>query len=115
MVALVRDVGGDGRDPIQDRKHLEVALEDTVHLGPVDDRAAPRMIAHLLLREEGPQDILGQFLPPVLVSAVNAHLVMDAKARVVPAGQLLDQRVIDLSLTSKHREDLCGERAAQVS
>ncbi len=77
-----------------------------MHLGPVGDPAVLRMSAHLLLGEGGPQDILGELLPPVLVSAVNAHLVMDASPGVPPAYQLLDQRLIDLSLPSKHREDL---------
>ncbi len=52
------------------------------------------MIAHLLLGEGGPQDILRQLLSPRLVLAANAHLVLDAKAGVPPAYQLLDQRVM---------------------
>jgi hypothetical protein len=32
MFSLVRDVGRDGCDPIKHGKHLEVALEDPVHL-----------------------------------------------------------------------------------
>ena len=75
MFAFIRDVRGDAGDPIQHGKHLEVALENTVHLGPTDDRTARRMIAYLLQRERGPQDILGELLPPLLVAAVNAHLV----------------------------------------
>ena len=43
MFAFIRDVRGDGRDPIEEGKHLEIALEDTMHLGPVDDGAARRM------------------------------------------------------------------------
>ncbi len=46
------------------------------------------------------------FLPTLLVSAINAHLMMNAQAGVPPAQQLLDQGRIDLSLPSKHREDL---------
>ncbi len=64
VFAFVRDVRGDGRDPIYDRKHLEVALEDRMHLGPVDDRTALRMIVHLLQRDRGPQYILGSFSRP---------------------------------------------------
>ena len=96
MFAFIRDVGGDGRDPIEDRKHLEVAREDTMHLGAVDDRVALCMIAHLLQRDRGPQDMLGQLLPARLVPAVNVHLVMDAKAGVAPA-----QKLVAVALTQK--------------
>ncbi len=106
VFAFIRDVRGDGRDPIYDRKHLDVALENRMHLGPVDDGTALGMIAHLLQRERDRRDRLGEFLTPGLVPAVNAHLVMNAEAGVPPAQQLLDQHVIDLALPSQHREDL---------
>ena len=32
MFALIRDVGGDGREPIEHRKHIEVAREYPMHL-----------------------------------------------------------------------------------
>jgi len=64
------------------------------------------MIAHLLLGQRGPQDILGELLSPRLVLAANAHLMMDAKAGVPPAQEFLD---VEASLRS------CAERVARVN
>jgi len=75
----------EGRYPIQHGVYLEVSFDDGVHFGAVDNRLALGMIAHLLLGEGGTEDVLGQLLSPRLVLAVNAHLVMNTKARVPPS------------------------------
>ena len=82
MLSWIRDVRRQSCDPIQHGKHLSVALEDTIRLGMVDDRLALWMRAHLLLGKGGTQEILGQLLLTELVSAVNAHLMMNANAGV---------------------------------
>ena len=82
MFPLIWDMGCDGGDPVQHGEGLTTALEDTMHLGPVDDRAPRGLAAHLLEGEGGFGDILGQLLLPPLVSAVNAHLVMNAESGV---------------------------------
>jgi hypothetical protein len=73
MFPLIGDMGREGGDPIQHREHLKVSLEDRVHLGAVDYSLALLLIAHLLLRERGTEDILGEFLPARQVLAVNSY------------------------------------------
>jgi hypothetical protein len=51
VLTRIGDMGGEGRQPIEDREHLEVTLEHRAHLGAVDHGPALRMIPHLLLGE----------------------------------------------------------------
>ncbi len=82
MFSPIWDMGGDGSDPIQHGEDLTTALEDTMHVEPIDDRASRGLAAHLLEGEWGFEDTLGQLLLPPLISAANAHLVMKAETGV---------------------------------
>ena len=52
-------MGGESRNPIQDRKDGEVFLGAGFHLGAVQDRLAILSVGHLFLREGGAKDVLG--------------------------------------------------------
>ena len=52
-------MGGDLRDPVQDREQGAVSLEVRVHLGAVEHGLGIFPVGHLLLREGGTEDILG--------------------------------------------------------
>ncbi len=52
-------MGGDLRDPVQDRKQGKVSLGVRVHLGAVEHGLGICPVGHLLLREGGTEDILG--------------------------------------------------------
>ncbi len=58
LLPCIGDVGGDFRDPIQDRKDGKVSLEVRVHLGAVEHYLGIFPVGHLLLRERGAEDIL---------------------------------------------------------
>jgi len=92
---VVGDVSGQRRDPVQSRENLEVPLEDRVHLRPVDDRPGLRLVAHLLLGERGPEDVLGERLPSRVLLRGKADCIVDAEARMPPPQQLPDQRLVD--------------------
>ncbi len=54
---LIGDVGGDLRDPVQDREQGKVSFEVRVHLGAVEHGLGIFPVGHLLLRERGTEDI----------------------------------------------------------
>ncbi len=59
LLPFIGDVGGDFRDPIQDRKDGKVSLEVRVHLGAVKHGLGVFAVGQLLLRGRGTEDILG--------------------------------------------------------
>ncbi len=59
LLPFIRDVGGDFRDPVQDREQGKVSLEGGIHLGAVEHGFGIFPVGYFLLRERGTEDILG--------------------------------------------------------
>lgn len=76
MLAVIAEkMGGQGGQPIQDRNHLEVPLEDRVRLGVVDGGLALRRITRLLLEEGRAEDVLGSCAPLALILITDPHQI----------------------------------------
>jgi len=75
LFSLIGDVGGDLRNPVQDREQGKVSLEVRVHLGAVEHYLGIFPVGHLLLRERGAEDILGQTLPSMTVVTLDLDLI----------------------------------------
>ncbi len=71
LFSLIGDVGDDLRDSVQDREQGKVSLEVRVHLGAVEHWLGIFPVGHLLLRERGAEDILGQTLPSMTVVTLD--------------------------------------------
>ncbi len=59
LFSFIRDVGGDLRDPVQDREQGKVSLEARVHHGAVEHGLGIFPVDHLLLGEGRAEDLLG--------------------------------------------------------
>ena len=59
LLPFIGDVGGDLRDPVQDREQGKVSLQGRIHHGAVEDGLASFLVGHLLLEERGAEDIPG--------------------------------------------------------
>ncbi len=53
LLPFIGDVGGDLRDPVQDREQGKVSLEGGIYLGAVEHGLGIFPVGHLLLRERG--------------------------------------------------------------
>ena len=73
-------MGRDLRDPVQDREQGKVLLEVRVHLGAIEHGLCIFAVGHLLLGEEGAEDILDQALPSMTVVALDLDLIVNFKA-----------------------------------
>jgi len=73
-------VGGDLRDPVQDREQSKVSLKVGVHLRVVEHGLGIFPVGHLLLREGGTEDILSQRLLAALILTSDFHLVVDVES-----------------------------------
>ncbi len=85
-------MGGDFLDPVQDREQCKVSLEVRVHLGAIEHGLGIFPVGHLLLREWGTGDILGQALPSMTVVALDLDLIVNIVAGVFPGEELFLSR-----------------------
>jgi len=106
-------VGGDLRNPVQDREQGKVSLEVRVHLGAIEHGLGIFPVGHLLLRERGTQDILGQALPSMTVVTLDLDLIVNTEAGVSPGEELVDQFSADLIFPEQHLKDLVAEEVFQ--
>ena len=83
-------MGGDLRNPVQDREQGIVSLEGGVHLGAVEHGLCIFAVGHLLLGEGGTEDILGQVLPSMTVVTLDLDLIVNIEAGVFPGEELVD-------------------------
>ncbi len=104
-------MGGDLRDPVQDREQGKVSLKVRVHLGAVEHGLGIFLVSHLLLREGGTEDILGQALPSMTVVTLDLNLIVNIEAGVFPGEELVDQFPADFLFPEQHlsgvRHDIC--------
>ncbi len=96
LFAFIGDVGGDLRDPVQDREQGKVSIEVRVHLRAVKHGLSIFAIGHLLLRERGTEDILGQALPSMTVVTLDLDLIVNIAAGIFPGEELVHQFPADL-------------------
>ena len=78
------------RRQVQDSEQGKVSLEIRVHLGAVEHGLGIFPVGHLLLRERGTEDILGQALPPTNVVTLDLDLIENIEAGVFPGEELVD-------------------------
>jgi len=105
LFSLIGDVGGDLRDPVQDREQGKVSLKVRVHLGAVEHGLGIFLVSHLLLREGGTEDILGQALPSMTVVTLDLDLIVNIEAGVFPGEELVDQFPADFLFPEQHLND----------
>jgi len=71
----VRDMRGQGGQPVARREHFEVPFQDRVPLRAVEDGAGRRVVPELLQRERRAQDILRDCSTPLGFVRPDPHLV----------------------------------------
>ncbi len=81
-------MGGNLRDPVQDGEDRKVCLENRVHLGAVEHGLGILAVGHLLLREGGTEDVLGQALPSMTVVTLDLDLIVNIESGVFPGEEL---------------------------
>jgi len=113
LFSLIGDVGGDLRDPVQDKEQGKVSLEVRVHLGAVEHCLGIFPVGHLLLTERGAEDILSQTLPSMTVVTLDLDLIMNIATGVFPGEELADQFPADLLFPEQHLKDLVAEEVLQ--
>ena len=83
------NVTGDGGNERGSVESLPQALCGVIALAAIDDFTGFRDIGHLLQRERITQDVLSQFLKPVVVVPLDAVIGMNVESAVVPLKHLL--------------------------
>jgi len=106
-------VGGDLRDPVQDREQGKVSFESGVHLGAVEHGLGIFPVGHLLLGERGTEDILGQALASMTVVTLDLDLIVNIETGVFPGQELVDPFPADLLLLEQHLKDPVAEEVLQ--
>lgn len=115
VVPWIRDMRSQGRQPVEDGEHLEIALEHGAHLSAVDHAPALRVIPHFLLGERRAKGVLRHCASPCGILAVDSNSITHAEARVPPAEQFPDQRLVNPSFSLKHLQDAMAKELLQMS
>lgn len=101
------NVTGDGGNESGRVEGFPQALRGVIALAAVDDFAGLRDIGHLLQREGVTQDVLGQFLKPVVVMPLDAVTGMNVESAVMPFKHLSGLLNRQFFLPDKELEDPC--------
>ncbi len=87
--------------------------ETRVLLGAVEHGLGIFPVGHLLLRERGSENILGQALPSMTVVTLEHDMIVNIEAGVFPGEELVDQFPADLLFPELHLKDLVVEEVFQ--
>jgi hypothetical protein len=105
MLPAVGDVAGHGGEEVQRVKDLEVAVWPLDHLGLVDHSLCGGVVADLVHREWGADQVAGQILTADGVIGADAHLSVHAEPGMRPGFHQLDALGGQQPLASEHPED----------
>ena len=81
--------------PFGAEHELVVSLQCCVQLAAVDHHALLRLVGHLFERERVVNHVAGQLLSPFCIVRLNAHLVVNGKAGMLPGEEFMREILCD--------------------